>query len=94
MLGDYPPDMETHTDNGSASVIQIDSSKHIATVAICAALCGMSVVLAGWSAYVATRAERETRMQQYYLLELDAKVIAAGIKPPEDAIASRLEKSP
>jgi hypothetical protein len=82
MLGDYPPDMETTTDNQSASVIQIDSGKHIAVVALCAALCGMSIVLAGWSAYIATKAERETRMQQYYLLELDAKVIEV---PPADS---------
>ena len=40
----------------------------------------------------ADRCERETRMLEYYLLELDAKVIAAGIKPPEEAISLKLNK--
>jgi uncharacterized membrane protein YidH (DUF202 family) len=34
-------------------------------------------------------AERETRMQEYYLLELDAKFIGAGLKKPEESIAKR-----
>jgi hypothetical protein len=40
----------------------------------------------------AGKAERESRMLQYYLLELDARVIAAGIKSPEEAISKKLEK--
>jgi hypothetical protein len=39
------------------------------------------------------QAERETRMLEYYLLELDAKAIAAGIKRPEEAIANRLKEN-
>jgi hypothetical protein len=35
--------------------------------------------------------ETEVRMLEYYLLELDAKVIKAGIKQPSDAIALKLE---
>lgn len=35
--------------------------------------------------------ETETRMLEYYLLELDAKVIAAGIKPESDSIAAKLK---
>lgn len=40
----------------------------------------------------AVEKETEVRMLEYYLLELDAKVIAAGIKKPEDSIALKLEK--
>jgi hypothetical protein len=36
--------------------------------------------------------EREARMLQYYLLELDAKFIASGLKKPEDSIAGKLHK--
>jgi hypothetical protein len=36
--------------------------------------------------------ERETRMYQYYLLELDAKFIGAGLKKPDEAIAKKLQK--
>jgi hypothetical protein len=38
-------------------------------------------------------AEREARMLQYYLLELDAKVIKAGIKPADEAIANKLKET-
>lgn len=38
-------------------------------------------------------AERESRMLQYYLLELDAKVIKAGIKPASEAISKRIQES-
>lgn len=38
-------------------------------------------------------AEREARMLQYYLLELDAKVIKAGIKPADESIANKLKES-
>lgn len=37
-------------------------------------------------------AEREARMLQYYLLELDAKVIKAGIKPADESIANKLKE--
>ena len=40
----------------------------------------------------AVNAEREARMLEYYLLELDAKVIASGIKRPEDSIANKLKR--
>ena len=40
----------------------------------------------------ASKAEREARMLQYYLLELDAKFIAAGLKKPDDAISKKLEE--
>lgn len=36
------------------------------------------------------RTEKETRMLEYYLLELDAKFISAGLKPAEQSIAQKL----
>ncbi len=38
------------------------------------------------------RVEQEVRMLQYYLLELDGKVMKAGIKSPEEAIAVKMMK--
>lgn len=46
-------------------------------------------IFLGW-AYKAT--ETETRMLEYYLLELDAKFIHAGLKDPAEAIAKRMQK--
>ena len=36
------------------------------------------------------RTEKETRMLEYYLLELDAKFISAGLKPADHSIAQKL----
>jgi hypothetical protein len=39
------------------------------------------------------RAEREARMLQYYVLEMDAKLIAAGFKTDAESIAKRLKEN-
>lgn len=49
MDDNYPPDVEANCDNRSAQVIQIDNGKHVAAVAICAAICGMCAMFA-WHA--------------------------------------------
>lgn len=53
---------------------------------------GFALGAAVFSMYEANHAEREARMLQYYVLEMDAKLIAAGIKRPEEAVAKKLEK--
>lgn len=50
-----------------------------------------AIVLACWAIHAAGVAEREARMYEYYTLELDAKLIAAGVKKPEESIAKRKE---
>lgn len=55
-------------------------------------LVGASIVLAVWMIVSYQHAEREARMQQYYLLELDAKFIAAGLKKPEEAISKKQQE--
>jgi hypothetical protein len=37
-------------------------------------------------------AERETRMLEYYVLEMDAKLIAAGFKTDAESVAKRLKE--
>lgn len=55
-------------------------------------LSGVSIAVALFAVIYAVNAEREARMLEYYLLELDAKVIASGIKRPEDSIANKLKR--
>jgi hypothetical protein len=55
-------------------------------------LAATSIVVAFWAIFQAVLAEREARMLQYYVLEMDAKLIAAGVKKPEDAVAKKLER--
>jgi hypothetical protein len=72
-----------------ASVIYVESNKW---TVIMAAICGVSM---GVSAYLFAEyrdAKMETRMLEYYLLELDAKFIGAGLKDPADSIAGKLKK--
>lgn len=56
-------------------------------------LMGVGIVLAIWMTVSYRETEREVRMQQYYLLEMDAKLIAAGVKKPEEAVSKKLESS-
>lgn len=66
---------QRNADRG-AQVIQIDSSKHVNAVAVCAIVCGMSVVLALVSAIVAWNAATEYRIVLNHTMELEAKVTA------------------
>jgi hypothetical protein len=80
-----------HAASGS-SVNQIritDKSKALVIISILVAFnaCMTALMYAKWR-----EAERETRMQEYYLLELDAKFIGAGLKKPEESIARKIQK--
>ena len=55
------------------------------------ALAAAAIVTAFWAIHEAGIAEREARMYEYYTLEMDAKLIAAGVKKPDEAIAKRKE---
>jgi len=84
-----------HAHGGGAVVgTSIDNSinKSLPYVIGLALLAAVSLILALWARSDAARAERESRMLQYYLLELDARVIAAGIKKEDESISKKLEK--
>ena len=55
-------------------------------------LSGLSLGASLFTMWELTKAERETRMLEYYVLEMDAKLIAAGVKKPEDAVANKLKE--
>jgi hypothetical protein len=86
-----PPDtgIFNNVDRHSSSVIQIDNGKALNVVAVCAAFCGLCLGVSMWSAYTARDAKTESRLAQYYLLELDAKMISAGVKPESESVAKR-----
>lgn len=52
---------------------------------------GLAIAFACWAIFQASLSERETRMLEYYVLEMDAKLIAAGVKKPEEAVARQQE---
>ena len=55
-------------------------------------IAGLGIAIALWAIFQASISERETRMLEYYVLEMDAKLIAAGVKKPEESVAKQQEK--
>lgn len=96
---DSTPILASLKDNSGSVSITIDRSVNraigrlMAVLFGCAAMVGASSVLATWMIIAYTQAERESELLKYYLLELDAKVIAAGVKKPDEAISKKLQES-
>jgi len=88
-----PDSWDIYTEQeGNTNINRVIVSERGAIIlisALLAVLCGISLVRSEAARDAAQKAERESRMQQYYLLEMDAKLIAAGIKKPDEAIAKR-----
>lgn len=64
----------------------------ILIAALLAVLAGIALARSESAATRANDAEREARMLQYYVLEMDAKLIAAGVKRPDEAVANKLKR--
>lgn len=77
-----------YSPSASSSVFLAGLSRDIWLGALLAISVAANLFL-GW-AY--RDAETEVRMLEYYLLELDAKFINAGLKDPAEAIAKRLQE--
>lgn len=82
----------SNTNTNINRVIVSEKGAIILVAALLAVLCGISLVRSEGARDEAMKAERESRMQQYYLLEMDAKLIAAGIKKPDEALAKQESK--
>ncbi len=80
---EYDDISQSNEGRANQSII-IDTGKHLAVVAVCSAICGFAGALSLWAAYTASKAERETRMLQYYVNEVDGKLIHAGFIEPRD----------
>lgn len=71
---DYPTEIGGNYARGSqgersAQVIQVDSGKHVAAVAVCAAVCGLAAALSIAALVTANRAERRADLASYYLMD-------------------------
>lgn len=73
-------------------VIVSERGALILILALLAIICGIALVRSDSAKDESEKAERESRMLQYYVLEMDAKLIAAGIKKPEEAVSKQLEE--
>jgi hypothetical protein len=88
---EHSPDASVHGNHAPVQTTRIEISER--TLTILALAFGCIAIMGGfWSISEAQKAERESRMLQYYVLEMDAKLIAAGIKKPDESVAQQQEK--
>jgi hypothetical protein len=87
---DFP--LRAQNRNRSAQVVQIDSGKHVAVVAICALLCGAASIYAWRASEKADRSEERADLLQYYVMELDGKLMKAGVLNPSESWSARQAK--
>lgn len=78
------------TQNNSSATINDRTALYVGIIAVL--FSGVSFALALDARLDAQRAERETRMLEYYVLEVDAKLIAAGVKTDAESIAGKLKR--
>ncbi len=79
----------TYAAGGSAT-INDRTALYVGILAVLAS--GISLSLALDARLDAQRSERETRMLEMYVLELDAKLVAAGFKTDAETIAKKLRE--
>lgn len=90
-LPDYPV-MRAGERSAQAVQTVIDNGKYIATVAICAVLCGAAAVYAWNATEKANRSEERADLLQYYVMELDGKLMARGVIKPAESFAAQQSK--
>lgn len=73
MTNEFDPYISQENAERGAQVIQIDSSKHVAAVAICAAICGISAAIAIWAGYQTQVMTTEYRVQLNHTMHLEAE---------------------
>lgn len=71
-----------------AAYINIDNGRLLPVAILSGAAIGFAA-LAGFSAY---QSERETRMLEYYVMEVDGKLIKAGTIKPEESWSAQKAK--
>lgn len=90
---DYPMPSNRATRRSSASQRNTwNINQPMPWLVLLAIIAGVSLALSISARDAAIESERETRMLEFYLLELDAKLVAAGYKTDAESLAKRLRK--
>ncbi len=82
---------ETRHGSPSASV-SISGERLVPLVIVLAILCGVSIGLTAFAFTAAGNAERESRMLEYYILELDGKLMSAGVIESKESFSAKKRK--
>lgn len=82
----YAPERRNFSPSASVAILGLPKDMWLG------ALLGLSVLANIALAFLYSAHTTEVRMLEYYLLELDAKFINAGLKDPAESIAKRLQQ--
>jgi hypothetical protein len=72
-----------------STVIQVENGKQTNTIVICAVLCAVAAFGSVVALYRWAVTERETRMLEYYVMELDGKLMAGGLLDYNESWAAK-----
>lgn len=75
-----------------ASVIQIESSKLAPLIILLSIISGVSIAFAVFNMQQSHQSERETRMLEYYVMELDGKLMNKGLITPDESWSVEKQK--
>ena len=84
---------QSHDLRGAHGVVMsVESNKLSPWLMVASILSALACSISIWALILAQQSERESRMLEYYVLEMDSKLIASGVKKPEEAVSKRLER--
>lgn len=94
---EYPtPRMSVNANNSANGsqgvVIQLDAAKaekYILSLTRAERVAALAIIGLAVAAFFAYNSQRETRMLEYYVMELDGKVMQAGIIKPDESWSGR-----
>jgi hypothetical protein len=93
MQGHLEDSILTRTAPHSASVVQVEQAKLLPWILVCSIVSGFSIGLSIFAISTAHSSDRETRMLEYYVMELDGKAMKAGIIRPEESWSGKKQES-
>lgn len=72
--------------------VSISGERLVPLVIVLAILCGVSIGLTVFAFTAAGNAEREARMLEYYVMELDGKLMSAGVIESAQSYSAKKRK--
>lgn len=90
-MNSYPWDYSEGSGDGNsrATVVQVESSKLLPALIIMSVLAALALIAAVVAWQKASSAETEARMLEYYVMELDGKLMRDGVIDFKQAWSAR-----
>lgn len=75
----------------SASIV-FSGEKLVPLIIVLSLLCGASLGLTAFAFSASRNADREARLLEYYVMELDGKLMRAGLLEPKESYSAKKRK--